>query len=190
MLMKDILGMLERVKQENRNNLFEAHKKAQEAAAVKRRRSGKRIGSVGLSNTDSVSRAVRIKSRLYAKLDEIFASDLEPAAKLTLAKDVIMKINKVEQKIIAIKRREKALQEEKIAKRDESEQAKRRRRRDMIKKSISIDKGYLFSAQDGGMDPMAFGMPAFGDPSVSFEISGVSGAAAAVSTEAAVEMSV
>jgi hypothetical protein len=174
---KSIDEFLDKTKAKNDKLMFEAHNKAQEAARKRRRKSAsKKIGAVSLSNADTVNRAMRVRSRLYAKMDEIFASDLEPKMKMSLAKDVMIKINKVEDKIASIRRRERAILEEQSRKKNESEATKRRRQHDMKKRSISIRKDYLFSAENGGFDPNDFNlkMPS-GGACVSFQISGMEG---------------
>jgi hypothetical protein len=174
---KTFFNFLSNKKDETQKMLFEAHKKAQEAAKKRRRSGSKKIGSVGLSNADSVGRAVRIRARLYAKLDEIFASDLDLKVKMSLAKDVMVQINRVEQKITDIQRRERAIKEEALAKsKDEPEHVKRRRRYDMQKRGIAIRRDYLYHANDGGFDPMSFCVNAMkAAAAVAFDIAGVGG---------------
>jgi hypothetical protein len=187
---KEIVKFLEKSKQNAGRILFEAHKKAQEAAKKNRKPSDKKFGTVSLSNTDTVSRAMRMRTRLYAKLAEIMASDLDNKMKKALASDVMMQLNKVEQKIIEIQRREKAKQEERVAKKNESEHVKRRRRNDLRLREAYIKKEYLYHADDGGMDPMSYSQAALSGSAVSFNFSGISGEVPMASVEGSVEVSV
>jgi hypothetical protein len=187
-----ITDYLNKVKEDSNKFMVEAFKKAQEKSKENRKKSQKKTGTVSLSNADSVSGAMRIRSRLYAKLDEIFASDINQKAKMTMAKDVLLQITKVEQKIVEIKRREKAIQEERMNKKNDTELDKRKRKYDMQKRSIGIRKDYLYSAAEGGFDPTNNFMTNFssGEAAVSFDISGMSGEMVAMAAEASVEVNV
>jgi len=183
-LRKTITDYIRKQRDDNAKFFFEAHKKAKEKA--KKNNAAKKTGMVRISNTDTVERCVRIKSRLAAKLMEIYASDLDDKMKSALARNVLLEMSKVEQKISDIRRRERAAQEEKENRKDESEHVKRRRRHDLEKRSVVIRRDYLYSAEKGGFDPndLMFGSAQADFPAASFDISGVTGEVS-VSQEAA-----
>jgi hypothetical protein len=107
-----------------------------------------------LSNTDSVARARAVRARLVAKLSEVYASDMDKRARGASAMDIKLQINRVDQQITAIRRRERAIEEELVTRRkDDTPDARRRRARDMQEKRIYIRKDYLYHANKGGYDP-------------------------------------
>ena len=174
---KKFTDYLKNLKQKNNESMMKAfgdlrekNKKNNASSTVKK------LGNITVSNTDSVERCMQIKARLNAKLSEIFASDLDDKLKMALSRDILFQLNNVEKKIHDIRRRKKAEHEEKTAKKDESEAVKRRRRYDMQKRSITIRRDYLFSAEKGGLDPNNFIVSISSDNvAVSFDIGGVSG---------------
>jgi len=176
--------------------LTDAHNRASENAQQNRRRRPPKQGTVRLSNTDSIGRANRIRARLRAKIGEIMSSPLDDDIKKALARNVQMQLDRVEDKIRQIRRRERAKEEEKRerASREQEEQdriaekrreeARRRRQRDMRQRSINIRKDFLFSAEEGGFDPMSaaqagvnMSFSATAEPSVAFSVAGHSGVA-------------
>ncbi len=131
-----------------------ANQRAAEARKTKKKKEAKKkYGSISLSNTDTVNKCVKIRAKLKAKLQEITGSNIDEKIKHALVRDVMMQLNKVEVKINEIKRREAAIQEEKKAKKDESAQAVRRRRDAIRKRTTAIQRKYLHSASEGGLDP-------------------------------------
>lgn len=186
--MNDYLEKTER----NTWNLYaEIVKKNQEAAEKQKKKSSKKFGAVSLSNTDSVQRCQAVKAKLKAKLAEIFSSDIDAKIKGALAREVSMAIDRVDQKISEIKRREVALWEEKAAKKNESEHTKRKRRDDLRKRYTTVKKEFLYSAGEGGLDPAEYGGGAGAAASVAFDIGGVSGTVSdiAVATVASADIS-
>jgi hypothetical protein len=148
--------LFDKLEDYNNQSLMWAFKRAQiksREMEPNKKNGTKKLGSVSLSNMDTVNRCSAIKARLNAKLGEIYKSDLPQAQKMTLARDVMFQMDKVEQKISEIRRREVAVREEKSAKKNEPSHLKRRRKRDMEKKTTSIKRGYLYSAEEGGYDP-------------------------------------
>ncbi len=121
--------------------------------AAKKKKSSKKLGSVTVSNTDTVERCMRIKARLYAKLNEIYGSNVDMKMKQVMARNIMLQVEKVDVKITEIKRRDKAVLEERKRKKNESEEERRKRREDMEKRSTTIKREYLFSAKEGGYDP-------------------------------------
>ena len=166
-LFKNIRDMIKKARVANDKLLINAHNKAKEKD---KKPSTKKSGSVIISNTDTVTSCARIRSRLLAKLQEIFDSDLDEKAKMSLARDIMMQIDKVEQKISEIRRREKAVAEERRARKTESEHEKRKRRHDMAKRTATIKREYLYHASEGGLDPSSY-LPAVGASSVSPAVS-------------------
>ena len=188
-----------RIRDNKTAQLAEAHNRANERTQQnnqRRRRSApRRQGSVNLSNTDSVGRATRIRSRLRAKLGEIMSSSLDDDIKKSLARTVQLQIDRVDRKIIQIRRRERAKVEERRERRNQERQneerrveiqreaARRRRRNDMRQRSIRVRREFLYPASQGGFDPYnktinggssflnGNGTP----PAVSFNIAGKSG---------------
>jgi hypothetical protein len=174
--------------------LTAAHNRANENNQNRRRRRPPTRGAVRLSNTDSLSRANRVRNRLRAKMSEVMSSSLDANERKTVARSVQMQIDRVDRTIRQIRRRERAEQEEKRERssqetRQESrrveqqrEEARRRRRNDMRPRSISIHRGFLYSANQGGFDPQRmFGPDANGvsgleaNASVSFNVAGQQG---------------
>jgi hypothetical protein len=175
-LKKNMDDYLRRVKEDSSKALVEAFKRVREKNKAEKKKSPKKMGSVSLSNTDTVSMCMKLKARLNAKLSEIFSSDLDPKMKNALARDVMVQMDKVEQKISEIRRREKAVAEEKRARKNEQEHVKRQRQRDMAKKTTYIRRDYLYSAEEGGMDPASYMPGAAGsEAAVSYDISGMTG---------------
>ena len=176
---------LERMRNETNNLFIETQMKAREKARARNKSITKKGGTVSVSNTDSVQSCERIKTKLNAKLSEIFISDLEDGIKMALARSILMEIAKVDQKIAEIRRRERAVREERVARKDEKEHEKAKRRHDMKKRTVTVRKDLLYHASEGGLDPdsMLCGMPdgAAFSPVVAVDISG----ADAVSLDAA-----
>jgi hypothetical protein len=167
-----------KMKDDYNGKLMEAHRKEREKAR-KNIKASRKIGSVAISNTDSVERCIKVKARLNAKLGEIFASDLDDKQKMALARGIMLELNKVDGKIADIRRREKAVRETQQTKRkNETESERRRRKYDMEKRTITIRKDFLFHANQGGYDPnnAAFGGIQLDFPAaVAFDISGMAG---------------
>ncbi|MCL2223766.1 MAG: hypothetical protein FWB96_02225 [Defluviitaleaceae bacterium] len=167
--------------QENQNNMLkEAHNRIQEQQQEQRRqRRPRRQGSVRLSNTDSLGRAHQIRARLQAKLAEIHGSDMEERSRSATAMDIKLKIDRVDRQIAAIRRRERAIQEEKTTRRDDSKDARRRRARDMQERRIYVRRDFLYHANNGGFDPNnpLFNKTAFQNAasSIAFDIGGNTG---------------
>ena len=170
---KSVHDFLSQMKMDNSKRLPEAFARAKENTRKNNQKSTKKIGSVTLSNTDSIGACHRLKNRLNAKLSEIYGSDLDVGLKRSLAQNVVMALANVEQKILEIRRRERAVQEEKTAKKNEKPHEKRRRQRDMEKRTVRIRQDLLYSAKDGGLDPdnlLNIGSAAFSDPAVSVSV--------------------
>ena len=152
---KDNRSEINRKLAENRNNmLMEAHSRLEEKrkAAVKKQKP-RRTGVSKLSNTDTIQRANQVRAKLLAKLSEAHASDMDPRAKNVFTADIMMQINKVDQTIAAIRRRERAIEEERtVSRKDDTPEKRRRRLRDMQKRSISIRRDLLHHRSDGGFD--------------------------------------
>jgi hypothetical protein len=186
---KKIDDYIKKTKEDTAKAYANALKKMSEKTKAEKKKSSKKLGSISISNTDTVSRCLKVKARLAAKLGEIYSSDLDPKLKNALARDVMIQIEKVEVKISEIQRRERAVAEEKRSRKNESAFKKRQRQMDMAKKTAQIRRDYLYSAEEGGMDPASY-MPGSGasDAAVSFDIAGMTGtvtdAAAAIVAEA------
>jgi hypothetical protein len=136
--------------------LKEAHNRIQQQQREQQRRRSPRrqTGSLRLSNTDSIGRARQVRARLLAKLQEVYGSDMEERSKGATAMDIQLQINRVDQQIMAIRRRERAIEEERLIRRkDDSPERRRRRARDMQEKRIYIRRDFLFHANKGGFDP-------------------------------------
>ncbi|MCL2388136.1 MAG: hypothetical protein FWC89_11415 [Defluviitaleaceae bacterium] len=146
-----------RILEQNRNNqLKEANERIRQEQQEQRRRSRRRrqTGSVRLSNTDSVGRAQQVRGRLRAKLAEVYGSDMDPRTRQTAAADIKMQLDRVERQIGAIRRRERAMEEERTTRRsNDTPEARRRRARDMQERSINIRRDFLFHSSRGGWDP-------------------------------------
>ncbi|MCL2217869.1 MAG: hypothetical protein FWB91_12755, partial [Defluviitaleaceae bacterium] len=139
------------------HRIFEAHERVRQQRQQEQRRrpSRPRTGSARLSNTDGISRAQQIRARLVSKLKEVVASEMEPRARDALAADIQMQIDRVDQMINAIRRREQAIQAERSRRRDESDQERRRRQFDMQERRIYIRNELLYHADEGGLNPNA-----------------------------------
>ena len=140
----------------------EAHARLEEERRARRRQHRpRRIGVARLSNTDTIQRAMQVRARLLAKLKEGFDSDMCPRAREVFAADIKLQISRVDQTINAIRRRERAIEEERnVSRRDDTPEARRRRFREMQKRSISIRRDFLYHASKGGFDP---NMPQIGN---------------------------
>ena len=181
--------------------LTEAHNRANENQQNNRRRRRQPArGSVRLSNTDSLSRANRVRNRLRAKMSEVMSSDLGPNERKALARSVQTQIDRVDRTIRQIRRRERAEQEEKRERtsaetrqenrrvEQQREEIRRRRRNDMRPRSIRIHQGFLYPANQGGFDPQRMFGPEANDfgagASVSFDVAGQKGFVMAIDTPA------
>jgi len=182
-------------------SLKDAHNRANERnqANRRRRRPQPRQGAVNLSNTDSLSRANRVRRQIRAKISEILQSDLEPEVRQALVRTAQVQLGRVDNKIRQIRRRERAQEEEKRDNRAERnqeedrraerlrEERRRRRRHDLQPRSIRVQRGWLYSARDGGFCPyrmagnqgssgFKIGDDAIGaGPAVSFDVAGATG---------------
>jgi len=168
--------------QENQNTmLHEANERIkQQQREQRKKRRPRREGAVRLSNTDTLAMAHQIRSRLMAKLMEIHGSDMDTKSKGASAMDIKLKIDRVDRQIAAIKRRERAMLEEKTTRRgDDSPEARRRRAHDMKERRIYVRRDYLYHANNGGFDPNnpLFSKTALQDAmsSVAFDIGGNTG---------------
>lgn len=142
--------------EENRNNMLqEAHERIRKQQDEQRRRRPRRQqGSVRLSNRDSLGRAFQIRARLLAKLKEVAGSDMEERARGATKMDIQLQLDRVERQIASIRRRERAVEEERtIRRRDDTPERRRRRFRDMQEQRIHIRRDFLFHANKGGFDP-------------------------------------
>ena len=142
--------------QENQNSMIqEAHERvAQQQREQRKKKKPRREGSVRLSNTDSLARAQQIRSRLLAKLMEVNGSDMDTRAKGASSLDIKLKIDRVDQQIAAIKRRERAVLEEKTTRKsNDTPEARRKRAHDMRERRIYVRSDYLYHANNGGFDP-------------------------------------
>ena len=135
--------------------LKEAFQRIQQQQAEQRRqRPRRRTGSVRLSNTDSIGRAMQIRSRLLAKLKEVYGSSMDERSRGATAMDIKIQLDRVERQISAIRRRERALREEKTTRREnDTPEARRRRMRDKQESRIHIRRDFLYHANRGGFDP-------------------------------------
>ena len=134
----------------------EAHARLEEERRARRQKQQRprRMGVARLSNTDTIARAKRVRAALLAKLQEGFASDMEPRARDIFAADIKLQISRVDQTINAIRRRERAIEEERnVSRRNDTPEARRRRFREMQQRSISIRRDFLYHADKGGFDP-------------------------------------
>jgi hypothetical protein len=152
--------------------LVDAHndalKKTREQNTLGRR---PRIGTERLSNTDTIRQANAVRRRLLAKLQEVTAANVDRRTRDGMMVEVKMQLDRVDRQIIAIKRRQNAITEEKKAKKDECPRERRRRRSHIKEKSVAIRQGLLYSAQEGGFDPnhpSGFPRHASPDAAVSF----------------------
>jgi hypothetical protein len=147
-------------------------KKTQEAADKLKKKKNKKLGSIRLSNTDNISKCKRVKAQLNARLGEIYASTMDEKMKQALAKDVMMQIVKVDMKINEIKKRELAIQQEKMNIKNDTEQAKRRRRKDIEERSTIIKRDFLHQEDGGTADASPVNEISADLPAVTAEIGG------------------
>ena len=156
------------------NQLVEANERVQREAREQRRNRNRRrqTGNVSISNTDSVGRAVQVRGRLLAKIAEIAGSDLSPRQRDAAIADIKRQIERVERQISAIRRRERAVEEERSGRGENTPEARRRRARDMQERRINIRRDFLYHANRGGFDPqdLAFMRNSGGGGSVAFDI--------------------
>lgn len=158
--------------------LFEAHNKVQQQQQAKTRSNRPHTGTVRLSNTDTLRTALAIRQRLLSKLAEVSSVvDVDRRTRDAMVATVKMQLDRVDQKIADIRRRERAVEEERRARRDqESESTRRQRRRDMQERSIRIRRDFLYPADQGGFNPHnPLGFPGFTPPpppAVSIDIGG------------------
>ncbi|MCL2398127.1 MAG: hypothetical protein FWC91_00100 [Defluviitaleaceae bacterium] len=167
--------------------LKDAHNRANENHQNNRRRRRQpQRGSIRLSNTDSLSRANQVRSRLRAKMSEVMSSSLGTSERKALARSVQMQIDRVDKTIRQIRRRERAEREEKRERvsqqmqqesrrvEQQREEIRRRRRNDMRPRSIRIQQGFLYSANNGGFDPNKMFGPGANNSgaAVSFDVAG------------------
>lgn len=157
--------------------LFDAHNRAREQARAARQNNRPRTGVTRLSNTDSLRTALAMRRRVMAKLAEVAAAiDLEPRVRGAMVATVKMQLDRIDRQIMAIRRRERAIEEERQARRDDCPRARRRRRADMKERSIFIRRDFLYSARDGGFDPKnpagIFKTPAAAGAAVAFDLGG------------------
>ena len=144
-----------KLRDKKNRRIKEAHARLEEERRARRRQQRpRRVGVARLSNTDTIARAKQVRAALLAKLKEGMASDMEPRARDIFAADIKLQISRVDQTINAIRRRERAIEEERSAsRRDDTPEARRRRFREMQKRSISIRRDFLYHADKGGFDP-------------------------------------
>ena len=133
----------------------EAHARLEEERRARsRQQSPRRTGVERLSSTDTVARAMQVRARLLAKLKEGVGSDMEPRARDVFVANIKLQISRVDQTINAIRRRERAEQEERdMSRRIDTPEERRRRFRDMQRRSIAIRRDFLYHANEGGFDP-------------------------------------
>ena len=149
-------GLDARSLREHQDNLLkEAHERVrQQQQAQRRRRPRRQQGSVRLSNTDSIGRAMQIRTRLLAKLNEVASGDMDDRTSNAVKMDIKLQLERVERQIANIRRRERAVQEERTTRRrDDTPERRRRRLRDMQEQRIYIRRDFLFHANRGGFDP-------------------------------------
>jgi hypothetical protein len=174
-LRKRIIGYIQQTRDDNARFFASEMVKSFRRAQKESKRSIKKTGFVGLSNTDSIEKCGRLKARLNAKLAEIYASNLDNNQKMQLARTVMMEIMKVDQKAGEIRRRERAQKEEADKNKTDTAAARRRRKMDLEKRTIGIRNDFLHSAKDGGFDPNDATTGAPAAPAVSFSVDGASG---------------
>ena len=152
----DSMREINRKLRETKNRrIKEAHARLEEERrARKRQQRPRRTGVARLSNTDTIARAKQVRARLLAKLKEGTGSDMCPRAREVFAADIKLQISRVDQTINAIRRRERAIEEERnVSRREDTPEARRRRFREMQRRSISIRRDFLYHASEGGFDP-------------------------------------
>ena len=179
-----------RARDDKTRQLAEAHNRAHENSMRNRqRRTRRRQGTVRLSNTDSLSRARRIRQQLVNKISEVMSSNMEQESRMAAARAIQTQLDRVEMKIVQIRRRERAVQEEKRDRNTQErqqeerriqrqrEEARRRRRSDMRPRSIRISRGFLYHERDGGFSPSTVaGHGLFSSAAaVSFDVGGKTG---------------
>ncbi|MCL2603670.1 MAG: hypothetical protein FWD90_04250 [Defluviitaleaceae bacterium] len=160
--------------------LADAHNRAKEADLARRPRPRPRVGTERLSNTDSIRTAQSVRRRLMAKLQEVTGADVDARTRDGMAAEVKLQLDRVDRQIIAIRRRLRAVEEEKKAKRDECPKVRRQRQNDLKERSIRVRQSLLYSAQDGGFDPNAptnLRAALSADAAVSYEFDGNTGIA-------------
>jgi hypothetical protein len=134
--------------------LHEAHSRIQQQQRERRRAPRRQQGSVRLSNTDTLARARQVRARLLSKLQEVYGSDMDERARGGAAMDIQLQISRVDQQMTAIRRRERAVEEERMTRRrDDTPEARRRRARDMQERRIYVRRDFLYHADKGGFDP-------------------------------------
>ncbi|MCL2499964.1 MAG: hypothetical protein FWE90_06455 [Defluviitaleaceae bacterium] len=152
--------------------LVEAHERAKKAERERRPRPRPRIGTERLSNTDSIRTAQSVRRRLLAKLQEVTGADVDARTRDGMAAEVKLQLDRVDRQIIAIRRRLRAVEEEKKAGRDECFKIRRRRQHDLKERTIRVRHSLLYSAQEGGFDPNRpsdFPSAASNGPAVSYD---------------------
>ena len=144
-----------KLRDKKNRRIKEAHARLEEERRARRKQQRpRRTGVARLSNTDTITRAKQVRARLLAKLKEGFDSDMCPRAREVFAADIKLQISRVDQTINAIRRRERAMEEERnVSRRDDTPEARRRRFREMQRRSISIRRDFLYHASKGGFDP-------------------------------------
>ena len=144
-----------KLRDKKNRRIKEAHARLEEERRARRKQQRpRRAGVARLSNTDTIQRAMQVRAALLAKLKEAFGSDMEQRAREVFAADIKLQISRVDQTINAIRRRERAIEEERnISRRDDTPEARRRRFREMQRRSISIRRDFLYHASKGGFDP-------------------------------------
>ena len=142
------------LREQKNNRIKEAHARLEEQRRAQRRHRPRRVGVARLSNHDTIQRANQVRGQLLAKLQEAFSGDMEPRAREIFAADIKMQLGRVDQIINAIRRRERAIEEERtIRRQDDTPENRRRRFRDKQRRSISIRRDLLYHANEGGFDP-------------------------------------
>jgi len=153
---KDSRRDINRALRENRNQqILKEHERVRQEQQQQRRARRPRTGSARLSNTDGLSRAHQVRAQLNSKLQEVIASQMEPRSRDALASDIQMQIDRVDQMIHSIRRREQAIQAERTRRSNESDAERRRRQHDMQERRIYIRNELLYHANEGGLNPNA-----------------------------------
>jgi len=134
--------------------IVEAHANLERKRKEERRNTRRRTGAVSLSNTDSIQRAMQVRSRLLSKLSEAAGSDMDPRTRDALLADIQLQLDRVDQMIAAIRRRLRAIEAEKqVRRKDDTPEKRRRRWQYMQERRIYIRRDYLYHADKGGFDP-------------------------------------
>ena len=145
---------INRALRDNKNNrILEEHERLRQKRREQQRNRRPRTGVVRLSNTDSIARAMEIRSRLMAKIQEITASEMDPRARDALIAEVQRMLDRVEQQIAAIRRRKRAIEEEQTRRRNESPEERRSREWHMKERRLYIRRDFLYHADKGGLNP-------------------------------------